>query len=184
MNEGRADAFVGRAWVLTNEHGRLIDNVDTDQIYHNAHLAVTELADMAKYALGNLSGWEDFPTRARKGDLLIAGENFGAGSSRQHAVDCFIALGIGAVVARSFAPIYRRNAINSGLPILACPALESNSVPSEKLVELDFRRGMIRDATTKKRLVACSPPSGVQIEVYEAGGLFSYGSKLEGTANP
>ncbi|HIP99497.1 TPA: 3-isopropylmalate dehydratase, partial [Candidatus Bipolaricaulota bacterium] len=79
--------LTGRPWLIADETGRLIDDIDTDQIYHNAHLAVTDPAEMGKYAFGNLAGWEDFPKRVRPGDVLFVGENFGAGSSRQHAVD-------------------------------------------------------------------------------------------------
>ena len=109
--------FQGRVWVLRDQHG-LIDDIDTDQIYHNSYLAVTDMSEMGKYALGNLRGWEHFAGEAKNGDIVMAGKNFGAGSSRQHAVDCFISLGISCILARSYAPIYRRNAINSGFPVL------------------------------------------------------------------
>ncbi|MFO8034052.1 MAG: 3-isopropylmalate dehydratase, partial [Candidatus Bipolaricaulota bacterium] len=117
----REVALCGRPVLITDVGGQLIDDIDTDQIYHNAHLAVTDPQEMAQYAFGNLEGWHDFPQRAKPGDILFVGENFGAGSSRQHAVDCFIALGISAIVGRSFGAIYRRNAINSGLPLLTLP---------------------------------------------------------------
>jgi 3-isopropylmalate dehydratase small subunit len=176
MNEKRPEVFKGAVWVVRDESGRLLDNIDTDQIYHNAHLAVTDTSEMGQYALGNLRGWEDFPTRVRPGDLLVAGENFGAGSSRQHAVDCFMALGVAAVVAKSFAPIYKRNAINSGFPILACPSLRPTAIADQQTIEVDFRRGEVRDAPTGKMLAGCTTPSAVQMQIYEAGGLFSYGS--------
>jgi 3-isopropylmalate dehydratase small subunit len=176
MNGKRTDVFKGTAWVLRNESGGLLDSIDTDQIYHNAHLAVTDIKEMGRYALGNLRGWEHFPDEVRPGDMLVAGENFGAGSSRQHAVDCFAALGVAAIVAKSFAPIYKRNAINSGFPILACPCLDSSAISDEQAIRVDFRRGEIRDAATGKSLAACTPPTDVQMQIYEVGGLFSYGS--------
>jgi len=69
--------------------GRLYDDIDTDMIFHNRYLAITEVAKMGQYALDNLKGWEDFAKRAHPGDIVLAGKNFGAGSSRQQAVDCF-----------------------------------------------------------------------------------------------
>ena len=91
----------GRAWVIRDAEGKAIDNIDTDMIFHNAHLAITDINEMGPHAFGNLKGWEDFPKKVKKGDILIIGENFGAGSSRQQAVDCFIALGVAGIVAGS-----------------------------------------------------------------------------------
>ncbi|MBN2587973.1 MAG: hypothetical protein JXR55_11835, partial [Candidatus Fermentibacteraceae bacterium] len=82
----------GRLWVLKQD-GRLFSDIDTDMIYHNAHLAVTETEKMGQYAFGNLEGYQNFADMAEPGDLVLAGDNFGSGSSRQHAVDCFKALG-------------------------------------------------------------------------------------------
>jgi 3-isopropylmalate/(R)-2-methylmalate dehydratase small subunit len=184
MSEKRPDVFGGTAWILRGESGRLLDSVDTDQIYHNAHLAVTEIGEMGRHALGNLRGWEDFPQKVKPGDVLVAGDNFGAGSSRQHAVDCFVALGVAAIVAKSFAPIYKRNAINSGFPILACPCLSGSAISDQQAIRVEFRRGEIRDAATGQTIAACSPPSNVQLQIYEAGGLFSYGSRMAYGSEP
>ncbi len=93
----------GNVWVITDETGNLINDIDTDQIYHNAFLHITDINEMGKYAFGNLEGWKDFSSKAGKGDILLVGSNFGAGSSRQQAVDCFRALGISAIIAISFA---------------------------------------------------------------------------------
>ena len=170
----------GRAFLLLDEKGELIKDIDTDQIYHNAYLYVTDPTEMAKYALGNLKGYEDFPKKVKKGDILIAGHNFGAGSSRQHAVSCFIALGIGAIVAPSFGAIYKRNAINSALPILECPEI-GNYLKKEKikhldLIEIEFEEGMIFLQSGEK--IDCKKPSKVQLEILKAGGLIKYGKKL------
>ena len=108
----------GKIWVLLDQSNKLIEDIDTDQIYHNAFLHITEASQMSQYAFGNLKGWKDFSKRARPGDLLVAGRNFGAGSSRQHAVGCFISLKIGLILAPSFGAIYFRNAVNSGFPVL------------------------------------------------------------------
>jgi 3-isopropylmalate/(R)-2-methylmalate dehydratase small subunit len=109
--------------VLTAPDGELYDDIDTDMIFHNRYLHITDLAQMGQYALDNLKGWEDFAQKAQAGDILVAGKNFGAGSSRQQAVDCFRALGIGCIVAESYGAIYKRNAINSGFPIVVLPGL-------------------------------------------------------------
>ena len=155
----------GRVWVIPRE------NVDTDMIFHNRHLAVTDPAEMGKYALGNLPGWEDFPEKARPGDILAAGANFGAGSSRQQAVDCFKALGIAAVLAPSFGAIYERNAINSALPVLRAD-LVSAGLESGEEIRVDFTTGEILRKKTGERIQG-SPMSEVQLEIYRRGGLLS-----------
>ena len=119
------DIRQGRAVVLLDARGRVIEDIDTDQIFHNAHLHITDIAQMGPLALGNLEGWKDFAKESREGDILIAGRNFGAGSSRQQAVDCFIALKLGAVLAPSFSAIYFRNAVNSGFPVLKINGLDA-----------------------------------------------------------
>ncbi len=162
--------LTGRPWVVMDGEGRLIDDIDTDQIYHNAHLAVTDPKEMAKYAFGNLAGWQDFPEKARPGDILFVGENFGAGSSRQHAVDCFLALGIAAIVGRSFGAIYKRNAINSGLPLLELPDMPVEALRGLPQVTVNLETGEITgpDGALIGRAV---PLSRVALEIYRAGGL-------------
>jgi 3-isopropylmalate/(R)-2-methylmalate dehydratase small subunit len=168
----------GRVWVLTDKSGRLIEDIDTDQIFHNAFLHITEIAEMGQYALGNLEGWKDFSKKAKPGDMIVAGRNFGAGSSRQQAVDCFIALKVGVLLAPSYSSIYFRNAVNSGLPILRCAELDS-LVAGRKLetgaeVEVDFLdgRGQILD---RKQAFSLEPMSVVQRDIFRAGNLFAFG---------
>ena len=115
--------FSGKVWIITGKDRKLIDDIDTDMIFHNAHLAITDISEMGKYAFGNLEGWEDFPEKAEKNDIIFVGKNFGAGSSRQQAVDCFKSLGCSLIVAESFGAIYKRNAINAGFPILTLDSL-------------------------------------------------------------
>ncbi len=156
--------------MITDAEGRLIDDIDTDQIYHNAYLAVTDPAEMGKYAFSNLAGWEDFPEKVRPGDILFVGENFGAGSSRQHAVDCFLALGIGAIVGKSFGAIYKRNAINSGLPLLELPAIPVKELGDLEQVVVDLETGEIK-APDGRVVARAKPMSEVALEIYRAGGL-------------
>ncbi len=160
----------GKPWVITDAEGKLIDDIDTDQIYHNAYLAITDPAEMGKYAFSNLAGWEDFPEKVRPGDILFVGENFGAGSSRQHAVDCFLALGIGAIVGKSFGAIYKRNAINSGLPLLELSAIPVKELGDLEQVVVDLETGEIK-APDGRVVARAKPMSEVALEIYRAGGL-------------
>ena len=160
----------GRLWVLQRE-GRLICDIDTDMIYHNAHLAVTDVSKMGQFAFGNLKGFEDFATLARPGDVVLAGDNFGSGSSRQHAVDCFKALGVQAVIARSFGAIYKRNAINSAFPVLEVPGLPEGAFAHLEEILADLEAGTVSGASGT---VAGRPMSGVARDIFLAGGLFEF----------
>ena len=168
----------GRIWVLIDKSGRLIEDIDTDQIYHNAFLHITELAEMGQYALGNLEGWKDFPKKVQPGDIVAAGRIFGAGSSRQQAVDCFIALKVGSILAPSYSSIYFRNAVNSGFPILRCGELghlaAGRKIESGDEVEVDFASGKGFNLS-KNSAFAVEPMSAVQRDIYHKGNLFAFG---------
>lgn len=174
----------GKIWVIRDEKGNPIDDIDTDQIFHNQHLAITNLEQMGQYAFGNLPGWEDFPGKAKPGDILVCGKNFGAGSSRQQAVDCFNALGIALIIAESFGAIYRRNAINSGFPILTCPDICSKkvngvlAVQNSDVLKIDLVSGEIKNITRNLDIPGCQPVSRVQLDILEAGNLFNFGKKF------
>jgi 3-isopropylmalate/(R)-2-methylmalate dehydratase large subunit len=158
----RPTTFRGRAWVVRE------DNVDTDMIYHNRHLAVTDLAEMGQYAFGNLPGFEDFAADAKPGDIVVAGGNFGCGSSRQQAVDCFRSLGVTIVIARSFGAIYERNAINSGFPILVADLVSTNLETGQE-VEVDVTTGKV--TLPDGDGIDGMPFSDVQTDIYRRGGL-------------
>jgi len=153
----------GRAWVIQK------DNIDTDMIYHNRYLPITTISEMGQYAFGNLKGYEQFAKEAKKGDIVVVGKNFGCGSSRQQAVDCFKALGIGVIVAESFGVIYERNAINSGMSILVADDI-TKKIHEQDIVFIDFTTGMIKDKTQGKTYQA-KPFSEAQKEIYLRGGL-------------
>jgi len=176
----------GRVWVLTDPSGRLWHNIDTDMIFHSRHLHLTELAEMGQHTLGNLPGWSDFGQRARPGDIVVAGRNFGAGSSRQQAVDCFRALGIAALLAESFGAIYKRNAINAGLAILTWPGLsavvERGELTTGDEVQVDLETGEVWAARGSKW--QAEPFSHVQLEIYQAGDLFAYGQQSGAERQP
>ncbi|MBN2417729.1 3-isopropylmalate dehydratase large subunit [bacterium] len=155
----------GRVWVIDK------DNIDTDMIFHNRYLTITNIAEMGQYTFDNLEGWEDFAKKARPGDIVITGGNFGAGSSRQQAVDCFASLGVQAVVARSFGAIYERNAINSGFPIVVSDILESG-IESGEDISIDLTAGTITRKKTGET-IAAEPFSDIQLEIYRKGGLLN-----------
>jgi 3-isopropylmalate/(R)-2-methylmalate dehydratase small subunit len=169
----------GRIWVLTTPAGKLHDDIDTDMIFHNRYLHITDVDKMGQYALDNLRGWEDFARKAQPGDILLAGKNFGAGSSRQQAVDCFRALGIGAIVAESYGAIYKRNAINSGFPIVVLPDLTQivGRFHTGDQLEIDFGTGRL--VLNGREVLQAEPFSRVQMDIFQAGDLFTYGKMLD-----
>ncbi len=155
----------GKVWVINK------DDIDTDMIYHNRHLAITEPGEMGACAFGNLEGYEDFPEKAAPGDFILAGKNFGAGSSRQQAVDCFKALGIAGIIAGSFGAIYERNAINSAFPIITGIDLEHLDVQTGDQVRVNFEKGTMVLLKNEQTL-QLNPFSEVQMEIYRNNGLF------------
>ena len=160
----------GRVVKIIGPNGRFIDDIDTDQIFHNQYLTITDQAAMAAHAFSSLEGWEDYPQRAAPGDILICGANFGAGSSRQQAVGCFQALGVAAIVAKSFASIYFRNAVNAAMPVLMVPDLDEADLTDGENIEIDLVKGEIRNPATGKVLKGI-PASTVQMDILKAGGL-------------
>jgi homoaconitate hydratase family protein/3-isopropylmalate dehydratase small subunit len=157
--------FKGRAWHIK------MDDIDTDMIFHNRHLAITDIEKMGEYALGNLAGYESFAGEARKGDIIVTGKNFGAGSSRQQAVDCFTALGITCIVAESFGAIYERNAINAAFPILVSGDVSKLELSQHDEIEVNFETGEIKNLGNGYSIRA-QPFSEVQMEIYQQGGIF------------
>ncbi len=160
---GRPTVLKGRVWIVDS------DNIDTDMIYHNRHLAVTDPAQMGQFTFGNLSGWEDFARKARPGDIVVTGKNFGCGSSRQQAVDCFLTLGVQALIAASFGAIYERNAINAGLPLVVAD-LAATGLRSGDEVTLDLTTSHLTWAGGEAR---GEPFSSVQMDIYQRGGLLT-----------
>lgn len=154
-----------------------VPDVDTDMIFHNRHLAITEKEKMAPHTFGNLPGWEDFPGKAQPGDILIVGHNFGCGSSRQQAVDCFSALGVTAIVGESFGAIYFRNAVNSGMPIIVTDNITKSGIANGDTIEVDLEKSII-SCPEKNITIQANTFSKVQMDIYQAGDLFTYGKSL------
>jgi len=115
------------------------DNIDTDQIYPGRYLELTEPEEVALHAMEGAD--PDFPSKVQPGDIIVGGKNFGCGSSREHAVITLLASGVRAVVAKSFARIFYRNAINRGLPAAEIPDLEPNSISQGSIATLDLKNG-------------------------------------------
>lgn len=155
----------GRVWYIDE------DNIDTDMIFHNRYLAITNLAEMGQYTFDNLKGYEDFSKKAKPGDLVLVAKNFGSGSSRQQAVDCFISLGVQAVIAESFGAIYERNAINAAFPIVSYKSLDGLDLADGDVLKVDFETGIIENKT-KGTQIQADKFSDVQLEIYQKGGLF------------
>jgi len=160
----KSSLIEGRIWLISK------DNIDTDMIFHNRYLAITDVKEMGQYTFDNLKGFEDFSKKAKPGDIIVTAKNFGCGSSRQQAVDCFASLGIQAIIAESFGAIYERNAINAAFPILTCKDLSGFDFRDGDNIKLDLKTGHIENQRTKKTFLA-EPFSEVQFEVYQKGGL-------------
>ncbi|MBW6500401.1 MAG: 3-isopropylmalate dehydratase large subunit [Bacteroidales bacterium] len=154
----------GKAWMIDR------DNIDTDMIFHNSHLAITDIKEMGRYTFGNLEGYEKFAENAGPGDIVIAGKNFGSGSSRQQAVDCFRSLGIALIIAESFGAIYERNAINAAFPIATCPSISGAGLRDGDLLRINLISGEIKNLRNGITVIA-DPFSEVQLEIYQRGGL-------------
>jgi 3-isopropylmalate dehydratase small subunit len=155
----------GRVWYIKE------DNIDTDMIFHNRYLAITNINEMGQYAFDNLSGYEDFAKKAKKGDIIVVQKNFGSGSSRQQAVDCFLALGISLIFAESFGAIYERNAINAAMPIMTYKSLDSIDLVDGDKIKVDFKTGIVTNRKNNKTVNA-NPFYDVQLEIYQNGGIF------------
>ena len=143
------------------------DNVDTDVIIPARYLNTGDPAALAAHCMEDLDS--SFVKRVKPGDMIIAGQNFGCGSSREHAPIAIKASGISVVIAESFARIFYRNAINIGLPIVECPAA-AKAISAGDAVEADLGAGVIRNLTTGAEFETAPFPPFIQ-QIIEAGGL-------------
>jgi len=153
----------GRAW----KYG---DHVDTDVIIPARYLNTSDPSELAKHVLEDLD--PEFRFRVGPGDMIVAGENFGSGSSREHAPIAIKAAGVSCVIAKSFARIFYRNAINIGLPILEAPEAVERIETGDEL-EVDFSTGEIRNLT-KGETYRAEPFPEFVMEIIESGGLVEY----------
>lgn len=146
------------------------DNVDTDAIIPARFLNISDPGELSKHAMEGIDA--SFASSVKKGDMLVAGLNFGCGSSREHAPLALKAAGISVVIASSFARIFFRNAINIGLPVLESPeavkATERNDI-----VEVNLAEGIIKNAT-KELSFQAKPLPPFLLELMKAGGLVEF----------
>ena len=145
------------------------DNVDTDVIIPARYLNTSNAQELAKHCMEDID--TEFVTKVTPGDVMVAGWNFGCGSSREHAPLVIKTCGTGCVIAKSFARIFYRNAINIGLPILECEAAAEEIAPGDQ-VSVDFDTGVITDLTTGKTYQAEPFPPFIQ-NIIRKGGLLA-----------
>lgn len=143
------------------------DNVDTDVIIPARYLNTSDHKELASHCMEDID--KTFVSRVQQGDIITAGQNFGCGSSREHAPIAIKASGVSLVIAKSFARIFYRNAINIGLAIVECPEAADNISEGDK-VEADMDNGIIRNLTTGQEFKAAPFPDFIQ-KIIENGGL-------------
>ena len=143
------------------------DNIDTDVIIPARYLNTQSAAELAAHCMEDID--RTFVNRVKAGDILVGGENFGCGSSREHAPVAIKAAGIDCVIAKSFARIFYRNAINIGLPILECEQA-ADEIKADDEVCVDFDTGIITDITTGKTYQSQPFPPFIQ-NIIKSGGL-------------
>lgn len=142
-------------------------DIDTDAIIAARFLNSSDMNELAKHCMEDID--PTFVQRVHPGDIIVAGENFGCGSSREHAPSCIKAAGVSCVVAKSFARIFYRNAINVGLPIMECSDAV-DGISDTDLIEIDASTGVISNLTTGDSWNGQPFPEFIQ-KIIEAGGL-------------
>ncbi len=146
------------------------DHIDTDQIISTRYLAIADVREIASHCLETAD--QDFVKKVRPGDFIVAGVNFGCGSSREHAPISIKGCGVSCVIAKSIARIFFRNSINLGLPVLESPEAVDAIEAGDEL-EVDLSTGTIRNLTTEQVFQAKSYEP-FMLEIIEAGGLVEY----------
>jgi len=149
------------------------DNVDTDVIIPARYLNTSDPAELAKHCMEDLD--QDFAKKVKPGDIMVAGKNFGCGSSREHAPIAIKASGISCVIAETFARIFYRNSINIGLPILECPEAAKDISDGDEVV-VDFETGKITNLSKGRTYTSTPFPDFIK-EIIESDGLIGYVKK-------
>ena len=145
------------------------NDVNTDDIIAAKYLVTTNVKELGKHCMENIV--PNFSKKTRPGDIIVAGKNFGCGSSREHAPLALKGCGIAAVIARSFAGIFFRNAINIGLPFLECK--EVNKIKDKDILEINLKDGIIKNLSQKTIYQTTPFPDFLQ-KIIEAGGLIKW----------
>lgn len=156
----------GRVW-------RFGDDIDTDAIIPARYLTTSDPKELAKHVMEDAD--KDFPSKVKEGDIIVAGKNFGCGSSREHAPIAIKAAGIKAVIAKSFARIFYRNSFNIGLPIFESEEA-SERIKEGDIVEIDADKGVIKNITRQESYSSKAIPPFMQ-ELIASGGLIEWTKK-------
>ncbi len=146
------------------------DNVDTDVIIPARYLNIQDKMELSTHAMDYID--RAFASRVKPGDMIVAGKNFGCGSSREHAPMVLRESGVGCVIAETFARIFYRNAINIGLPIIECPEA-ARAIRAGDEVEVEFDTGIIKDLSTGQSFTGQAFPEFMQ-KLIQSGGLVPY----------
>ncbi|MDY6800144.1 MAG: 3-isopropylmalate dehydratase [Bacteroidota bacterium] len=127
----------GRAFLIP------IDHIDIKRIFPDEYLAVDDFIDLGKYTFNGLENYENFAQQSIPGDIIITGKNFGDGTFHQQAIDCFISLGIQAILAESFCETYKKEAITGGFPVLSYEKLDNINLEQWDRIRVNFVKGVI-----------------------------------------
>ena len=152
---------------LKGKAHKFSNDVNTDEIIPARYLSTTDPKELAKHCMEDADA--DFASKVKEGDIIVAGKNFGCGSSREHAPISIKACGVSCVIAESFARIFYRNAINIGLPILESKKA-SRSIKQSNLLEIDINLGIINNLTKGEQYKTQAFPEFMQ-KIISAGGL-------------
>ena len=158
---------------MKNAKGTVIkykDNVDTDVIIPARYLNSSDPKELAAHCMEDID--KDFVNNVKEGDIIVAGKNFGCGSSREHAPIAIKACGVSCVIAETFARIFYRNSINIGLPIIECPEA-AKAIEAGDEVEIDFDSGIIKDLTKNTQYKGQPFPAFMQ-KIIDCEGLVNY----------
>ncbi len=155
----------------------LVDDIDTDQIFHQSLLTIHNPEEIKPHIFGNLDGYRDFGKEDNAGKILVVGKNFGKGSTRQQAVTGFIAHRIKAIIGASFGPIYYSNAVNAGLLLIEVSEIANFSIEENDELEIDVTQSLLTNKTQGTNIKCERIPIPV-LDIVEAGGLMSLGEKF------
>ncbi|MGB3341886.1 MAG: 3-isopropylmalate dehydratase [bacterium] len=156
--------LTGKVWCFGHD-------IDTDQIYPGKYLPLTDKQEMSRHAMEGTAGGAEFIDQVKKGDIIVAGKNFGCGSSREHATVAISGIGVSVVIAKSFARIFHRNAVNIGLPIIVFNEIEM--IKQGDNLEVEIESGKITNLSQDK-VYQGIPVTRLEMEIMASGGLLDY----------
>ena len=163
--------FEGRVWIFG-------DDIDTDVIISGKYLRSEDYKEWANHIFEVLD--KDYSSRMKPGDIIVAGENFGCGSSREQAAIAIEEIGIAVIIARSFGRIFFRNAINIGLPVIVCHQIKDYSISDGEVISVDLDEGQIH---YKENTLLAEKLPDFMTKILKTGGLINYHNKFESKKN-